>query len=230
MYFNFLSVLFTKAQPKGPHPPTPGSHASARQRLAPSGPLNELRGRDAAGPEAGKNLGASRAWSPERPTRARAGGGGGGSGRPGRGGDSCDPAPLSHLEHVACSGVSGGGHPALTPPTTERWLRRPARARFLRRKRAAVRVTTVQPIRSGQGLARKPRLETATLSCGASRLERRANASPASQRPLRRRLLGGGKAPPQCGRHAGVRGGRSRPRAPLGIGLRRCDWAPGGVG
>ncbi|KAJ8794638.1 hypothetical protein J1605_003109 [Eschrichtius robustus] len=44
--------------------------------------------------------------------------------------------------------------------------------------------------------------------------------------PLRRRLLGGGKAPPQCGRHAGVRGGRYRPRAPLGIGLRRCDWAP----
>lgn len=180
MYFNFLSVLFTKAQPKGPHPPTPGSHASVRQRLAPSGPLNELRGRDAAGPEAGKTSGRA-GPGPRRGPLERAGWGGG-PGRPGRGGDSCDPAPLSHLEHVSGSGVSGGGHPALTPPTIERWLRRPARARFLRRKRAAVRVTTVQPIRSGQGLARKPRLETATLSCSASRLERRANASPASQR------------------------------------------------
>ena len=227
MYFNFLSVLFTRAQPKGPHPPTPGSHASARQRLAPRGPVNELRGRDAAGPEAGKTSGRA-GPDPRRGPRER----GEGSGRPGRGGDSCDPAPLSHLEHVAGSGGSGGGQPALTPPTTERSLRRPARARFLRPQMGrgagdGRRANSIRPRLSSEasGGNRDVELQRVAPRAASERKPRLPEAP-----PLRRRLLGGGKAPPQCGRHAGVRGGRYRPRAPLGIGLRRCDWAPSGVG
>ena len=71
-------------------PSHPRSHASARQPLAPRGSLNEQRGRDAAGPEAGKTSGRA-GPGPRRGPRER----GEGSGRPGGGGDSCDPAPLS---------------------------------------------------------------------------------------------------------------------------------------
>lgn len=136
-----------------------------------------------------------------------------GSGRPGGGGDSCDPAPLSHLEHVAGSGSSGGVTPALAPPTTERGgYGGRIGPDSSDRKWAAVRVTAVQPIRCGQGLARKQGSENRVVELqrvapqAASERKPRLPEAP----PLRRRLLGGGKAPTLRGQRAGARGGRRR--------------------
>ena len=189
-------------------PSHPRSHASARQPLAPRGSLNEQRGRDAAGPEAGKTSGRA-GPGPRRGPREREEG----SGRPGGGGDSCDPAPLSHLEHVAGSGSSGGVTPALAPPTTERGgYGGRIGPDSSDRKWAAVRVTAVQPIRCGQGLARKQGSENRVVELqrvapqAASECKPRLPEAP----PLRRRLLGGGKAPTLRGQRAGARGGRRR--------------------
>lgn len=125
--FIFQSVLYTRARPTWPHPPHPESPASARRPLASSGQVNEPQSRDTASPEAGKASGQV-GPGPRRGPRER----GEGSGRPGGGGDSCDPAPRSHLEHVAGIGGSGRVAAVSAPPTTERPLRWPDGARFLR--------------------------------------------------------------------------------------------------
>lgn len=122
-YFNFSKCFIHENKTDRARPPTLGSHASAQQPLPPSGSVNEPRGPDALGPEAGKASWRTGPGPPKSPRECEQG-----SARPGGGGDSCDPTPRSHLEHVAGRGGSGGVTPASAPPTTEMWLRRPGRA------------------------------------------------------------------------------------------------------